>query len=40
MPHMRLNGGQMRLLRDGAVQSGLDVTLDADAEFFVGRHPA
>ncbi len=40
MPHMRLNGGQMRLLRDGAVQSGLDVTPDADAEFFAGRHPA
>ncbi len=40
MPHMRLNGGQMRLLRDGAVQSGLQVTADADDLFFVGRNPA
>jgi dihydrodipicolinate synthase/N-acetylneuraminate lyase len=40
MPHMRLNGHQMRLLRDGAVRSGLDITQDDDAHFFVGRHPA
>ncbi|MCL6552227.1 MAG: dihydrodipicolinate synthase family protein [Firmicutes bacterium] len=39
MPHMRLHAGQMRLLRDGAVQSGLDVTTDPDDRFFVGRHP-
>jgi 4-hydroxy-tetrahydrodipicolinate synthase len=40
MPHMRLNGPQMRLLRDGAAQSGLDVTRDSDDRFFVGRNPA
>ncbi|MGH2404387.1 MAG: dihydrodipicolinate synthase family protein [bacterium] len=40
MPHMRLNGGQMRLLREGAVHSGLDVTRDDDDRFFIGRHPA
>ncbi len=39
MPHMRLNGGQMRALRDGAVHAALDVTADADDRFFVGRHP-
>lgn len=40
MPHMRLNAPHMRLLRDGAVRSGLDVTGDPDELFFVGRHPA
>jgi hypothetical protein len=30
----------MKLLRDGAVNSGLDVTKDLDAQFFVGRNPA
>jgi len=40
MPHMRLNGGQMRLLRDGAARSGLPVTADADDLFFAGRNPA
>jgi 4-hydroxy-tetrahydrodipicolinate synthase len=40
MPHLRLNGAQMRLLREGAVASGLDVTADPDERFFQGRHPA
>jgi 4-hydroxy-tetrahydrodipicolinate synthase len=40
MPHMRLNGHQMRLLRDGATHAGLGVTTDSDDQFFVGRHPA
>ncbi len=40
MPHMRLNDQQMRLLRDGAVHSGVEVTNDPDDVFFVGRHPA
>ena len=39
MPHMRLNGPQMKLLRDGAANSGLDVTADADEQFFIGRNP-
>lgn len=40
MPHMRLNGHQMRLLREGAAYSGLDVTPEPDDQFFIGRHPA
>jgi len=32
-------GLQMKLLREGAVNSGLDVTQDPDAQFFVGRNP-
>jgi 4-hydroxy-tetrahydrodipicolinate synthase len=40
MPHMRLNGGQMGTLRDGAAHSGLEVTDAPDDLFFVGRNPA
>lgn len=39
MPHMRLNAPHMRILREGAVRSGLAVTTDTDDLFFVGRHP-
>lgn len=39
MPHMRINGAQMRMLRDGAQRAGLEVTTDPDEAFFVGRNP-
>jgi dihydrodipicolinate synthase/N-acetylneuraminate lyase len=39
MPHMRLNAPHMRILREGAERSGLDVTTDPDEAFFVGRNP-
>jgi dihydrodipicolinate synthase/N-acetylneuraminate lyase len=37
-PHMRLTDRQMRTLRTAAIASGLDITDEPDAEFFVGRH--
>lgn len=40
MPTMRLVDSQMRALRNGLVQSGLEVTGDTDSTFFVGRNPA
>lgn len=39
-PQMRINDRQMRRLRDAAEASGLAVTTDRDAAFFVGRNPA
>jgi 4-hydroxy-tetrahydrodipicolinate synthase len=39
-PHHRINDRQMRMLREGAIAGGFDVTADSDAEFFVGRNPA
>jgi len=39
MPHMRLNPHQMKLLREGAAASDLEVTLDPDELFFLGRNP-
>jgi dihydrodipicolinate synthase/N-acetylneuraminate lyase len=38
MPQMRLNPGQMKALRAGAVASGFDVPAD-DSGFYAGRHP-
>jgi len=39
-PQMRINDGQMRQLRAGAVAAGLDVTETPDSRFLVGRNPA
>lgn len=38
-PHMRISAAQMVTLRNGAVASGLDVTGDADQDFYAGRNP-
>jgi 4-hydroxy-tetrahydrodipicolinate synthase len=38
-PHLRLNDGQMRLLRQALVRSGITPAPGDDADFFVGRHP-
>ena len=40
VPTSRLVGSQMRMLRKGAEDSGLDVTSDNDEDFFLGRNPA
>ncbi|MBE3556496.1 MAG: dihydrodipicolinate synthase family protein [Firmicutes bacterium] len=39
-PTMRLNGNQMRALRQGLVAAGLQPTNDGDDLFFEGRNPA
>ena len=39
-PQARINDGQMKQLRAGAVAAGLDVTTSLDEEFLVGRNPA
>ena len=39
-PTMRLVDRQMKTLRQGLVASGLEVTVDPDKAFFVGRNPA
>jgi 4-hydroxy-tetrahydrodipicolinate synthase len=39
MPTARLVSDQMRMLRNGLVDSGLPVTDDSDEAYFVGRHP-
>jgi 4-hydroxy-tetrahydrodipicolinate synthase len=39
-PHQRISDAQMRTLRAAVQASGLPVTEDADAAFFVGRNPA
>jgi hypothetical protein len=36
---MRLVDRQMKLLRQGLVAAGLDVTSSPDKDFFVGRNP-
>ncbi len=40
MPAMRVNSKQMRALRSGLIESGLEATSDPDEAFFVGRCPA
>jgi 4-hydroxy-tetrahydrodipicolinate synthase len=37
---MRLVDRQMKTLRQGLVAAGLEVTVDPDKAFFVGRNPA
>jgi 4-hydroxy-tetrahydrodipicolinate synthase len=39
-PTMRLVDRQMKVLRQGLVAAGLEVTVDPDKAFFVGRNPA
>ena len=39
-PTMRLNDRQMRPLRQALVASGLEVPVEVDRHFFLGRHPA
>ena len=39
-PHMRLDDGQMRLLRGALAASGIEPAPGADCEFFTGRNPA
>ena len=39
-PTMRLVDRQMKVLRQGLVSAGLEVTVDPDKAFFVGRNPA
>jgi 4-hydroxy-tetrahydrodipicolinate synthase len=39
-PTMRLNDAHMNALRQGLEKSGIKPTADANAAFFVGRHPA
>lgn len=39
-PTMRLVDRQMKALRQGLVSAGLEVTVDPDKAFFVGRNPA
>lgn len=39
-PTMRLVDRQMKMLRQGLVSAGLEVTVDPDKAFFVGRTPA
>lgn len=39
-PVMKLNGGQMRRLREALLRSGLEPTKEDPAEFYVGRNPA
>jgi len=36
---MRLNQKQMSALRQGLIQSGIEVTTDDDSQFFIGRNP-
>lgn len=38
-PTMRLNQKQMTALRQGLIQSGIEVTSDDDSKFFIGRNP-
>jgi 4-hydroxy-tetrahydrodipicolinate synthase len=38
-PTMRLNQKQMSALRQGLIQSGIEVTSDDDSQFFIGRNP-
>ena len=38
-PTMRINPKQMKTLRQGVVDSGLEATSSGDSEFFIGRNP-
>jgi 4-hydroxy-tetrahydrodipicolinate synthase len=39
-PVMKLNGGQMRRLKEALVRAGLDPSQEDPAQFYIGRNPA